>query len=163
MDPVAFESLRIPLHLVHLTAGAAGIAVAVHLFWRMAQGLTSPRPFLAKALRWHADALFTACAAAWISGALIYPWFRIRVRYAYLDQTIPWATGLFEIKEWLATLVLIPAVGLWLLTRRLDPAAPKDRPYLPIAGTLLVAVLFVFAFNSIYGWYLGAMPIEAAP
>jgi hypothetical protein len=84
------------------------------------------------------------------------------VRYAYLDEVLPWATGLFEVKEWLASLALAPAIGLWLLSRRLDPAQPDERPYLPIAGVLLAAVLAVLIFNSVYGWYLGAMTVEAA-
>ena len=46
-------------------------------------------------------------------GVFLYPPFRLHVRADYLDQHVPWGTGLFEIKEHSAAmgLALLPLYG----------------------------------------------------
>jgi hypothetical protein len=48
-------------------------------------------------------------------GALIYIPFRSDVRAAYLDASVPWATGLFEVKEHAAALALALLPAYWAL------------------------------------------------
>ena len=42
---------------------------------------------------------FWAYIIAYVLGVLIYPAFGVYIRGAYFDPQIPWATGLFEVKE----------------------------------------------------------------
>ena len=51
----------------------------------------------------------------WLFGLLIYPVFRVRVRAEYFDPNLPWATGLFEIKEHLSSLGLFAALALLVI------------------------------------------------
>jgi hypothetical protein len=52
------------------------------------------------------------------TGALLYPPFRLNVREALLDTEIPWATGLFELKEHFAAVGLGILPAYWLLWRK---------------------------------------------
>ena len=40
-----------------------------------------------------------AYAIVYVIGVLIYPAYGARIRHPYLDRQLPWATGLFEVKE----------------------------------------------------------------
>lgn len=42
---------------------------------------------------------FWSYLAVYALGALIYPAYRIYIRRDYFDPHLPWATGLFEVKE----------------------------------------------------------------
>ena len=48
-------------------------------------------------------------------GAVIYVPFRTDVRAAYLDAGVPWATGLFEVKEHAAAIALALIPAYWAL------------------------------------------------
>jgi hypothetical protein len=73
-------------------------------------------------------------------GALLYPPFRLVVRAAYLDQHVPWGTGLFELKEHVAAIGLTLLPLYWAAWR--DPEATGARR----ASTLALAALVWFNF-----------------
>ena len=52
-----------------------------------------------------------------VLGSVIYPPFRSIVRAHYLDASVPWATGLFEIKEHAAAVALALLPAYWALWR----------------------------------------------
>jgi hypothetical protein len=157
VEHVVFEPYRQPLLFLHLAAAVSTLAVAVHLLVRLAQSARKPNPWLARSVRRHAWLLFSLYAATWVLGALIYPAFRILVRYAYLDETLPWATGLFEIKEHAATLGLVPALGVLLLARGASTTAPPLTRHAVTLGALTGGVAAVLLFNAWCGWYLGTL------
>ncbi len=95
-----------------------------------------------------------AYLATFTLGTLIYPTFRVRVRAELLDKTYPWATGLFEIKEHAASIVLIPVLAIFLLSRTLDL---KQKPEALLVGGLASVVLLVLFYNACVGWYLGTI------
>ena len=41
-----------------------------------------------------------AYTIVYVIGVLIYPAYGARIRHPYLDRQLPWATGLFEVKEY---------------------------------------------------------------
>lgn len=89
----------------------------------------------------YVSAVITLFVAQVILGALLYAPFVAQVRFQFLDTHVPWATGLFEMKEHAAAigLALLPAYwGSWK-----EPAgsvAPKR------AITTVLAVLAWWSF-----------------
>jgi Na+/phosphate symporter len=92
MQPVIFENLSKLLLLVHLVAGITCIATSVHLFLRASRALKRPGSF-SEQMKLHATVLCVAYLTSVVFGGLISPVFRVRVRYAYLDASMPWLTG----------------------------------------------------------------------
>lgn len=145
---LAFETIVRPLHFLHLVAGLSSVASCVHLLTRLLSRRHDPR------IRTHALVLGVAYLSTYLLGALIYPTFRVRVRAELLDRHYPWATGLFEIKEHAASIVLIPVLAIFLLSRTLDL---KQKPEALLVGGLASVVLLVLFYNACVGWYLGTI------
>ena len=154
MQYLPFESFSKSLLFAHLFAAVVALASSVHLlirFWRVWRGAYFDQA------RLHARILAISYSAAFVLGSLVYPTFRIRVRYEYLDGALPWATGLFEIKELAAPVALIPAIGVWLLVREIDFKSEEHRPFIVACALLTACVLGVLAYNAWAGWYLGTL------
>ena len=71
-----------------------------------------------------------AYVIVYLLGGLIYPAFRILVRYQYFDPELPWATGLFEVKEHWAALGLAFLFAWYFLRRSFDPEQQKQKLFL---------------------------------
>jgi hypothetical protein len=148
---VAFESVARVLHFLHLVAGVVTLASATHLLVRTRKNKRDPR------IRLHTLTLLLAYVSTYVLGALIYPTFRVRVRAEILDPSYPWATGLFEIKEHAASLLLLPVVAIFVLARVVDAGAEADRRYLSLLRGLAGVVLCAVVYNACVGWYLGTI------
>jgi hypothetical protein len=148
-----FESIAKVLLLVHLVSAFSAGAVSFHALARLTAALRGKARHY-PAVRLHARLLAMLYGLTYVLGAAIYPTFRIRVRMEYFDKQLPWATALFEIKEYAATAALLAAVGAALLAYTLDFRNPADRPYLPLFAGLIGFVLAVLLFNAGVGWYL---------
>lgn len=149
-----FETYSKALLFLHLAAAIVALASSVHLlarYWRVLSGT-----HFAQA-RLHARILAVSYAIAFLLGGMIYPMFRVRVRHDYLDAALPWATGLFEIKELGASIALVPAIGVWLLARSVDFKAEEHRPYAAVCMALTACVFAALAYNACAGWYLGTL------
>lgn len=85
-------------------------------------------------------------------GALLYPVFRVRVRAEYFDTTLPWATGLFEIKEHWAALGLGLFLAYYGMSRWLDPK--KDRAALVLYAALGFTLWLICFYLITSGFYL---------
>ncbi|GMV92705.1 MAG: hypothetical protein AMXMBFR82_24830 [Candidatus Hydrogenedentota bacterium] len=156
MQPVAFEHIDKPLLFVHLIAGITCVAASVHLLLRAMRAYQHPGRYTGQT-RLHAVILAGAYLSSVVLGGLIYPTFRIHVRYLLFDPAIPWATGLFEIKELLATVGVIPILGIVAFSRHLDARVPEHRPFFPMYLGLIGFTLLVVLFNACCGWYLGTI------
>ena len=96
---------------------------------------------------------FIAFLCAYLLGGIgLYPAFRVEVRHAYFDSLLPWATGLFEIKEHWASLALALFIVYYLMRRRLEPGAgnPLTKVY-AVLGILLTLIIW---FSAIVGLVL---------
>ena len=154
MQSLPFETISKALLFMHLAAALVALGSCVHLLARFTYAL---RGAYFPQVRLHARILAISYSIAFVLGGLIYPTFRIRVRHDYLDAALPWATGLFEIKELGASIALIPAIGVWLLVRTIDFRKSEHRPYVVACMAFSLAVLTVLAYNAWAGWYLGTL------
>ena len=102
-------------------------------------------------LRWA----WWAYLAVYILGALIYPAFRIYVRFHCFDKDFPWATGLFEVKEHWGALGLAILAGLYLLRKGFTPSKEKDKLWLYIPLTVLLNL--ALWYKVLIGSYLSLL------
>ncbi len=155
MEALAFESLTKVALFAHLISAVCLVAGCIHLFARLTKAIRHGT-YIAQT-RLHAAIVTVSYAASCLLGGIMYPTFRVRVRQDYLDTALPWATGLFEIKEHLATLGVVPVAAIFLLSRFLNVKEPAHRAYLPLYVGLVGFVLTVVVFNSWCGWYLTSL------
>jgi len=153
VQPLVFESISKALLFLHLAAAVTALASGVHLALRLGSAVRPGGAYLPQT-RTHATILAVSYVTVFVLGGMVYPTFRIRVRSDFMDAALPWATGLFEIKELLATTALLPVLAIFALSRSIDPREPGHRPFVPVYFGLIVYVLGVFAFNTWAGWYL---------
>ena len=152
---VVFESLAKLLLFAHLIAAACATGAAIHLAIRVWHYLRGRLSFKALHENLYAGLLLIFYAIAYVLGASIYPTFRVRVRGEYFDTDLPAATGLFEVKEHLATTGMVIVIAIWLLARVMDPPArPEARRLLPLYAGLVTFVLLIIVYNVWSGWYL---------
>lgn len=87
---------------------------------------------------------------SFILGLLIYPVFRVKVRAEYFDGSLPWATGIFEIKEHLASIGLFISIALLLYYYAFeiqDAQKPVKQSFINL--TFLTFIILVL--NTIFG------------
>lgn len=162
---VFLESQARLLLFAHLVAAVIALGSTLHLGWRLWQrSRRHDEPSSTVSL--HATILLWAYGAAFALGALLYPTFRVRVRATLFDPLLPWATGLFELKEHLASVGLVAVVALALLLRsRRGDETQADRvaaERLFIWG-LWGVLLSILLYSAWSGWYLGTLHRRPAP
>ena len=150
---ILFESWSRGLLLLHLLAAVAALGAGIHLVCR-AMTRWRGAPPKAGLERLHTTTLLISYNLCWLLGAVIYPTFRVRVRADLLDPQYPWASGLFELKEHLATIGLVCVWCLWLLVRSLATSEPDDRRMQPLVIGLVAILLTILVYNAGTGWYL---------
>ncbi len=84
---------------------------------------------------------FWAYIIAYVLGVLIYPAFGVYIRGAYFDPQIPWATGLFEVKEHWGALGLALFFVYYFLRKSFQPAEEKDKLFLYVPLCLLLNII----------------------
>lgn len=107
--------------VVHALAGFAVLALAIHLLlaaWSSGPG-ASPRRHRP---RIFASVLLRVTVVAFVTGAVIYPEFRVEVRGPVFDVHYPILTALFEVKERAGALLVVLAWTAWMHFRRADIA-----------------------------------------
>lgn len=154
---IAFESAYLYLLFFHALVSVVLAGALAHLVWRLIEYFTGMRRFLSLP-RLHASIVSISYTIVFILGALVYPPFRINVRHEYFDKTLPWATGLFEAKEHLASLgfmaVIALAALLWTLPKK--PEHAQNR-VLPLVAGLTVFVTVVVGYSAWAGWFLNTL------
>ena len=91
----------------------------------------------------------------YVLGALAYPAFRINTRAALFDETIPWATGLFEVKEHWGALGLAFFVVYYLVRRSFEPDVEKHKLYFYVPLCVLLNV--ILWYKVVVGCYLALL------
>jgi hypothetical protein len=99
--------------------------------------------------RIYAATVAVTYALTFLFGSLAYPTFRYQVRGLYLDRHEPWASNLFDIKENFAALGLPLVVGIFLLSRVMQPK--EDRGLLIGYAALSFLAAAIVWFNVISG------------
>lgn len=92
-----------------------------------------------------------AYIVVYVIGALIYPAFRVYIRGSYFDPQIPWATGLFEVKEHWAAVGLALFFVYYFLRKNFQPENEKEKLffYVPLCF-LLNLILWYKVIVSCY-------------
>jgi predicted anti-sigma-YlaC factor YlaD len=87
-------------------------------------------------------------AAAWLItfalGLLAYPTFRYAVRALYMDRCEPWASNLFDVKEYLAAIGIPIVLGVFAMSRVFEPKTDRGLARVYAALTVLVAGIVWF-------------------
>ena len=107
------------------------------------------RPVHPRLERLYPKVLSVAYLTTLILGLVIYPAYRLHVRLAFLDATVPGATASFEVKEHLAALGLILLPYLIVASR--DAASPRSRRGELLYGLASVALALVVVYGAIVG------------
>ena len=151
---IFLESLSRVLLFLHLVAAFALAGSMTHALILVVQYCRGK--FRKKVLeRLYVRIAFWCYVAVFSLGGLVYPTFRVRVRAAYFDPHLPWATGLFETKEHGAALGLGLFIACYLLRMNFDPETEREKLtfYAP-----LWFLLYVFVWYNIgVGYYLVTM------
>jgi hypothetical protein len=98
MEPVSIDWPLRALLIAHAVAGIVTTGAAVHhgiLCWRNWKGAVIPK----RLRRLYPKIMLWGYGVSLGLGLLVYPSFVENVRLAGMDTSLPWATGLFEIKE----------------------------------------------------------------
>jgi hypothetical protein len=93
-----------------------------------------------------------AYVIVYVIGALIYPAYRVYIRHDYFDPQLPWATGLFEVKEHWGAVGLAMFFVYYLLRKNFKPAEEKDKLFLYVPLCLLLNV--ILWYKVVVGCYL---------
>ncbi len=91
----------------------------------------------------------------YVIGALIYPAYRVYIRHDYFDPKLPWATGLFEVKEHWGAVGLAMFFVYYFLRKNFQPAEEKDKLFLYVPLCLLLNV--ILWYKVIVGCYLALL------
>ncbi len=96
-----------------------------------------------------------AYTIVYVIGVLIYPAYGARIRHPYLDQQLPWATGLFEVKEHWGAVGLAMFFAFYFLRKSFQPAQEKDKLFLYVPLCLLLNI--ILWYKVIIGCYLALL------
>lgn len=88
----------------------------------------------------------------YVIGALIYPAYRIHIRQDYFDPQLPWAIGLFEVKEHWGAVGLALFFVYYFLRRSFQPSQEKDKLSLYVPLCFLLNI--ILWYKVVVGCYL---------
>jgi len=100
----------------------------------------------------HLKVAFWAYLAVYVLGTLSYPAYGVRIRHPYFDPELPWATGLFEVKEHWGAMALAMLFVCVMLRRTFQPS--RERAKLALYVPLCLLVNVIVWYKTIVGCYL---------
>lgn len=151
---VFLEEYYILLVVLHLLATLVLVGAMTHNLV-IVVGYVRGRFGRKKLERFYVKVSLWAYAIVYGIGALAYPAFRINTRKELFDPLMPWATGLFEVKEHWAGLGLALFVAYYFLRRGFEPKIDKEKLYLYVPLCLMLNV--ILWYQVIIGCYLALL------
>lgn len=91
----------------------------------------------------------------YVLGALIYPAFRVYIRGDYFDPQIPWATGLFEVKEHWGAIGLGLFFVYYFLRKNFQPDIEKEKLFFYVPLCFLLNI--ILWYKTVVGCYLSLL------
>ena len=91
----------------------------------------------------------------YILGTLMYPAYGAHIRHPYFDPQLPWATGLFEVKEHWGAVGLAMLFVYYFLRKSFQPAEEKNKLFLYVSLCLILNI--ILWYKIIVGCYLTAL------
>ncbi|EYF08079.1 hypothetical protein [Chondromyces apiculatus] len=147
-SPVFLYGLRRLLLLLHTAGSIVLLGAATHHAMQMRHYLRGRFPRVRQEKTW-ARVTSAAYVITFALGALLYPSYRVHVRACWLEQHAPLYVGLFDVKEVFASLALVVAVGLGLLSYTLRPA--EERALVPVYAAMSFVVCAVVWLDATLG------------
>jgi hypothetical protein len=132
---VLFEGSARALLLVHAVLGFTAVfATTHHAVSAFLAALGRPVQRQLRRFGWMAS---TSILAQALFGLLLYPAYRVRVRFADLERSAPAVVQLFDLKEHLSALALALVVGASFAGRALQEDAPaaESRAVAALSGS----------------------------
>ncbi len=148
---VFLENFYRPLLLAHLLATFLLVGAMTHNLVIVIGYLRGK--FGRQKLEWiYVRVSLWAYVIVYAIGALIYPAYRIYIRHDYFDPKLPWATGLFEVKEHWGAVGLAMFFAYYLLRKSFQPSEETDKLYLYVP--LCVLLNLIVWYKVVVGCYL---------
>ena len=148
---VFLENVYSPLLLAHLFATFILVRSMTHNLLIIIDYLRGK--FGRQRLEWlYIRVSLWAYIVVYIIGALIYPAYRIYIRHEYFDPQLPWATGLFEVKEHWGAVGLALLFVYYFLRKSFKPSEEKGKLYLYVP--LCFILNLILWYKIIIGCYL---------
>ncbi len=147
-DEVFLFAFRRLLLVLHGAGSIVLVGAATHHALSMRHYLRGRFARVQQEKTW-ARVVAVAYAATFAVGALLYPSYRVHVRGYYLDRYAPSYAALFDVKEVYASLALVVALGLGLLSFSFDPA--RDRVLVRVYAAMSAIVCAVVWFDVVAG------------
>lgn len=137
------------LLVLHATSAIVLVGSATH------NGVLAVRHLAGNPVRKQLQRLYVrivgwAYLVTFVLGLATYPSFRLDVRAAWLDEHVPMAAQIFEIKEhWLA-LGLVILAGYWPMSRTIDVARrTTDARLYHFCGIALAVIVLMATFTGL--------------
>ncbi len=152
-EPVFLEkyySLILMLHLLITFVLVGSMTHNLLVVFKYVRG-----KFGRKRLEWlYVRVAFWSYLVVYITGAVIYPAFRVYIRGAAFDP-LKWPTGLFEVKEHWGALGMALFVIYYLLRKSFDPEQEKHKLWFYVP--LCVLINAIIWYKVIVGCYLSSL------
>ena len=139
------------LMVLHGLSSGVLAGAAIHNGWLGYRGLRHGATPSARLTRLYPTVIAVAFVLTVGLGLLIYPTFRVDVRAGWLDQALPWATALFELKEHGVAIAALLLTYLVPTSRGL----PEHRGAVFHAASVGVACLISYAL--LIGLFVGTL------
>ena len=91
----------------------------------------------------------------YVLGALIYPAFRVYIRGTCFDPQIPWATGLFEVKEHWSAIGLALFFVYYFLRKNFQPDTEREKLFFYVPLCFLLNI--ILWYKTVVGCYLSLL------
>lgn len=151
---VFLEKLYTPMLLGHLFVTFMLVGALAHNLLTVFRYLRGKFGKKKLELRYIKYALWSY-VIVYVLGALIYPAYRVYIRGAYFDPELPWATGLFEVKEHWGAIGLAFFVVYYLVRKSFDPQEEPNKLYFHIPLCILLNV--IVWYKVVVGCYLSVL------
>ncbi len=151
---VFLENWYTPLLLAHLFVTFVLVGAMTHqllVFPRYARGQFGK----AKQEHRYLKVGFWSYVIVYVVGSIIYPAFRVHIRGALFDASLPWATGLFEVKEHWGAVGLAFFVVCMVLRKGFEPKEDSRPLYLYVP--LMVLLNVIVWYKVVVGCYLSLL------
>lgn len=93
--------------------------------------------------------------SVYVLGALIYPAFRVYMRRDFFDAQLPWATGLFEVKEHWGALALALFIVCVAIRKTFQPSQERTKLVFYIPACILFNI--IVWYKIVVGCYLSLL------
>jgi hypothetical protein len=159
LNPVFLERLFPVLILLHLGATVFMLGAMTHQAFCVA-GYLKGRYGRRALERQYGVWFLRAYAVVYLIGMLAYPAYKVHIDAAHFRPNVPWATGLFEVKEHWAVLGLAMVLGMVWLRRHFDPKKDREKMalYAPLCFLTNAVVWYVVIASCLVamvkGWWV---------